>query len=1041
MRRLTLLALALLLTLAASSISLAQDEPDLPDPTVPAFDLSGSQVEPGDEPELPDPDVPSFTIPQLTPESSDFTRVIVGLSVPTYTPEAGLETSLDIQEQRFAIDVVQETVYRTLASSGLPVDDPVRFETIPYIVLEVDAAGLAALQTNPYVTSIQLDQMEFAFATEADKTYDVINSLDAVAAGYDGTSKVVAVIDQGTIFSHPAFAQTNVVAEACFTSNVTDGTTQTASTCPGSAETAEGTGAATPTNMTNPSFHNHGQHVTGTIAGHDGVADGFRGVAPDAGIIAINTFSKITTGINTGRTTSWISDSTRALEWIYDHRNDYDIVAVNMSLGGGRFFDQTTCAEQDAARGAVIDQLYEAGIVVIAASGNESFTDSISRPACHENAIAVGSTTVDLTSGIQCNTPSGTDVVSSFSNSASFLDLLAPGQCVYSSTFDDTLTFGYEGWQGTSMATPHVSGVWAILAEAYPNASAENLLTALKDTGVNVTDTRNSLTFKRVDVWAALDMSAGEAEALTPKDRNAGPTPTFQWSTTTYANAYRLHILKGGVEVSNDILNNPGCSDGVCSLTLGNPLALGDDYTWTITPINPRGTEGTTSAQIPFTVSNAPVVTDDFYTTSHSTPLTVDAANGVLKNDYNPGGGSLQALTATEPTNGTVTIQASGAFTFLPTPGFVGTASFKYTVAGGTDEALVTITIPQPERITAGELTLKWPSATLNDSTGNPRYAWTEVIDSTEYYLYVAPANNLFAPVFNGIVQAASICANNVCSVDLADGVVGNGWLVNGTYNVYMNAFPDNPNTWVSLDPLNPIQFVIASPPPQPITFTSVINTTGGSLRPTFNWTLTGDSTTTAFFQFYIAPTDHILDSIYGDNITLWLSRKDACGSWTSTTCSYTPAVDLQTNTHYQLYTNSWSPGGLSVGGNVPGVDGWRLLEFNMGGPLPHAPTGIQVNSSNPPTITWDDDALATSFSIWVGDLSDPDTWVFVEEAPKSGGNINCNGTTCSYALTSALPAGTYNIYMQAQGDHGHSRGGLGGLNLGWSEGPEFVIP
>lgn len=1029
------------LLLLAASVGLAQDEPDIPDPDVPIFDLSGVQVEPDQEPESPDPQVPQFQIPPLAAQSSTFARVIVGLNLPRYQPETRLEGALAVQDQRMAIEAAQDQVFRDVANTGAYVEEAARFRTIPYMTLEVDAVGLAALQNHPYVTSIQPDEMEFALATDADLTYAVINADDAVAAGFDGTDQVVVVIDQGTIFTHPAFAQTDVKDEACFTSNVTDsntGESVTASTCPGGAETAIGPGASRPSNVTALSNHTHGEHVTGTIAGNDGVSGGFRGVAPDASIISINTFSRVTSGSSAGQTTSWITDSTRALEWIYENRNVYNIVAVNMSLGGGRFFDEATCAAQDAARGAIIRQLYEAGIVVIAASGNNGYVDSMSRPACHPEAISVGSTTVVGTSGAKCTAPSSTDSVSLFSNSASFLDLLAPGQCVYSSAFTDNSSFIYEGWQGTSMATPHVSGAWAILSEAYPNAAPADLLAALKDTGKPVVDGGNNLTFPRIDVFAAMGMSPGTPEILAPKDRNAGTTPTFHWKGTTYALNYRLRILDGATVVLDQVITT--CRTLQCSLTLTNPLPLSNNYTWTVAAINPRGTEGTATAAQAFIVANAPVVADDFYTTPVGQTLTVSAANGVLQNDSDPGG-TPQALTVTDPGNGTLTFSSDGAFTYTPNPSFVGDDTFTYKLTSSADVATVTITIPKPVKTNFSGMDLIAPSGTLTVSTGHPTYVWTEVVDATEYGIYVALKNNLFAANFYGIIPASTFCQNNVCSVDLIDPaltpILGAGWLAsNGTYSVFLNPFPDNASTWIAFD--NAFTLDVAAP--KALTPTGVDDTVG-SLRPTFNWALDSDAASTAFFQLYVAPTDNITASVFGTALTHWVSREDACGSWTGNTCSYRLEVDLQDKTHYQAYMNSWGPGGFSTGGNVPGVDGWVNFEFNMGGAIPNLPSNIQVNSSNPPTITWDDDPLATSFSIWVGVITDPNTWIFLEEASKSGSAISCNGTTCSHTVSQTLASGAYNIYMQAQGANGTSRGGIGGLNLGWAEGPDFNIP
>ncbi|PJA39131.1 hypothetical protein CO179_05820, partial [candidate division WWE3 bacterium CG_4_9_14_3_um_filter_39_7] len=57
---------------------------------------------------------------------------------------------------------------------------------------------------------------------------------------------------------------------------------------------------------------------------------------------------------------------------------------------------------------------------------------------------------------------------------------------------------------GTSMATPHVAGAWALLKSRFPSASVSTVLSALVNTGTQIYDSRNALTFPRIDVDNAL---------------------------------------------------------------------------------------------------------------------------------------------------------------------------------------------------------------------------------------------------------------------------------------------------------------------------------------------------------------------------------------------------------------------------------------------------------------------------------------------------------------------------------------------------------
>ena len=111
-----------------------------------------------------------------------------------------------------------------------------------------------------------------------------------------------------------------------------------------------------------------------------------------------------------------------------------------------------------------------------------------------------------------------------FSNVASFLDVYAPGVSITSSVPGG---IGIATWPGTSMSAPHVAGAWAILKEAAPNATVDEVLAAFKDTGTLVDDTRSGGTVQdipRINVDLALAYfkpSAANDGAPTPLDTAA----------------------------------------------------------------------------------------------------------------------------------------------------------------------------------------------------------------------------------------------------------------------------------------------------------------------------------------------------------------------------------------------------------------------------------------------------------------------------------------------------------------------------------------
>ena len=299
----------------------------------------------------------------------------------------------------------------------------------------VDATALAALLADPEVTSVSEDRVLYPVLYD---TPGITRASMAWAEGFRGAGQTVAILDTGVDKTHPFFTG-KVVAEACFSQPGPGGTTY----CPNGQSQQIGPGAGV--NCPDSSLGCwHGTHVAGIAAGKYGVlAANTGGIAPDASVIAIQVFQRQCFADGSCRIVAYESDLIRALEHVYSLRNTYAIASANMSLGGANY--NAPCDSESPAMTSVVQTLRSAGIATVAAAGNESTINAISFPGCLTAAVSVGSTTKQ-------------NQISSFSNSASFLSLLAPGSGITSSVPGG----GFGGASGTSMATPHVAGAFAV---------------------------------------------------------------------------------------------------------------------------------------------------------------------------------------------------------------------------------------------------------------------------------------------------------------------------------------------------------------------------------------------------------------------------------------------------------------------------------------------------------------------------------------------------------------------------------------------------
>jgi subtilisin len=459
-RELLLVALMVGVVVGAVLLSVVVSSPTEAQPQQPSTAPEGGAAETAEQ----QPTAGSSQLLQQA-EQEGSVRVLGRLSTG-FVPEGRLSRP-EVANQRAQIASAQAGLQRDLQGTGYQTLH--EYDTVPYIALDLSPQALQAAQRSPHVTDIVEDRLDQP-SQDKEASEDVSSPLlaqssplvqasDMWAAGYTGSGQVIAVLDTGVDRAHP-FLSGKVVEEACYSGN---------SNCPNGLTTQTGVGSGVHCTYA-VSACPHGTHVAGIAAGQ---GSSFSGVAKGANVMSVQVFSRFT-GTNCGGgedpcALSYTSDQIAGLERVYALRSTHNFSSVNISIGGGRFFSN---CDTDS-RKAIIDNLRTAGIATVIASGNNGFTDSMNAPGCISSAVSVGSTTKS-------------DTLSSFSNSASFLSLLAPGSSINSSVPGG----GFAVFNGTSMATPHVAGAWALLKQKTPSASVSSLLSSLQSTGTPVTDTR-----------------------------------------------------------------------------------------------------------------------------------------------------------------------------------------------------------------------------------------------------------------------------------------------------------------------------------------------------------------------------------------------------------------------------------------------------------------------------------------------------------------------------------------------------------------------
>ncbi len=376
-----------------------------------------------------------------------------------------------------------------------------QYRNVPFMAGAVDAETLQELLADPAVIRVYPDLLLKPLLENSTEHIGALNIHSHETGGATGQGTVIAILDTGMDPDHE-FYKDRIVQQACFSMTYSNDELSSVSLCPdgdnpGGVDTQIGGNAGKDCD-TSISGCGHGTHVGGIAAGSSA---GRKGVAPEAGILSIQVFSYFD---EDNEVSSWLSDQMRAFDWILDIAGTTNIVAANLSLGSAESHSGF-CDDLFEPYTDIVNVLKANNIATVFSAGNSGKTGGIGFPSCISSAISVGATRI-----LQNETPP--DQLAEFSNNAIILDLLAPGQWIASSVAGG----GYGIMSGTSMAAPHVTGAWALVRQAWPDATVDEVLQRLVSTGVPVADHRNEsgLVKPRIQVDEAVLADPGDVLPL-----------------------------------------------------------------------------------------------------------------------------------------------------------------------------------------------------------------------------------------------------------------------------------------------------------------------------------------------------------------------------------------------------------------------------------------------------------------------------------------------------------------------------------------------
>ena len=360
------------------------------------------------------------------------------------------------------------------------------YNIVDAIAASIPEKAIVALQKNPNVTHVELDIKVYALDAELDDSWGVKRIGAGLVHDYGnkGAGIKVAIIDSGIDYTHPDLVD-NYAGGYDFVNDDTDPMDD----------------------------DGHGTHVAGTVAAEDN-GSGVVGVAPEAKLYALKALE--------GGSGSY-SDVIAALQWCKEN----GIQVTNNSYGSsGNPGELVKKAFDDSAA---------AGVLHVAAAGNSGNPpgrgDNIIYPARYESVIAVAAT-------------DQSDKRAKWSSTGPDLELSAPGVAINSTL----LGGGYGEKNGTSMASPHVAGVAALVISSGTSGVIE-VRAKLQDTADDLGDS---------SLYGYGLVDADEAAGVPSTPTNTPPTVSITSSAdgSTFVSGATISFVGTAEDFEDGVLTN-----------------------------------------------------------------------------------------------------------------------------------------------------------------------------------------------------------------------------------------------------------------------------------------------------------------------------------------------------------------------------------------------------------------------------------------------------------------------------------------------------